>query len=203
MKILHLFSGYNTFTDICAAHNVQVTSLNDRNYQRCTASTIICDFMDFKYLDHNAQEFDFVLVGFPCTTFSKASGNLHFKSGIPQSSQALKSIELLKKLQTVLQYFECDFMIENPTSALFSNPYFSQYFNINQLHFIRLHQHVFGHQAYKQTDLVTTKNGLILSNPVHRVNGNYSKKKFSNLTIKQRQSYPPAFCEALLKFILD
>ena len=50
------------------------------------------------------------------------------------------------------------------------------------------------------TDLCTNMNGLFLSNPVHRVNGRYSQVKMSNLTLKKRQSYPPAFVEAILDF---
>ena len=109
---------------------------------------------------------------------------------------------MIDKLIEVLEYFECDFMIENPTSALFSNYYFKSKMKIVNYNLIRLHQYNFGHSCFKQTDLLTSKNNLVLSNPVHRVNKKNVSKNMDNLTLKQRQSYPVLFCEFILNFIL-
>lgn len=201
-ELLHLFSGYNTITAQAHKMNVNVTSLDIQNYKGCLQSTIISDFLEWKHQVHNPKSFDFVLIGFPCTTFSKAAGNFHFKNNIPITESAKKSILMIDKLIEVLEYFECDFMIENPTSALFSNYYFKSKMKIVNYNLIRLHQYNFGHSCFKQTDLLTSKNNLVLSNPVHRVNKKNVSKNMDNLTLKQRQSYPVLFCEFILNFIL-
>jgi len=201
MKILHLFSGYNTFSERAHLRKHYVYSVDITNYKNCLPSSITCDFMDFDFYKFPSNFWDFILVGFPCTTFSKASGNFHFKDDIPITDNAKKSILMIDRLVLLLQHFECEYMIENPTSALFSNYHFKKVFNVQAHNLIRLHQINYGHCTFKQTDLLTNKHTLWLNNPVHRVNGKYSKIKFDNLTLKKKQSYPPLFCDAILDFI--
>jgi len=203
MTILHLFSGYNTLTTAAHSHNVTVVSLDIKNYKGCPKSTIISDFMDFDYEKYSPDAFGFIFVGFPCTTFSKAAGNFHFKNNIPVTYQAHNSLQMIDRLHQLLQYFSCDWMIENPTSALFSNLHFNSLFNIKYLNLIRVHQYNYGHQVFKQTDLLTTKNILWLDNPIYRINGKNACKKFANLSLKQRQSYPLDFCNRIINFILS
>jgi hypothetical protein len=133
---------------------------------------------------------------------SKANGNFHFKNRVePITDAAHKAIRMLHVLKALLKYHEhTAFIIENPTSALFSNPFFKEIFFDIEHCFIRTNQKQFGHHVVKMTDLCTNMNGLFLSNPVHRVNGRYSRIKMDNLTLKKRQSYPPAFVEAILDF---
>lgn len=201
MKILHLFSGYNTITTVASEYNIEVISLDLKNYKNCPNSTIICDFLDFDYTIFSQDTFNFVLVGFPCTTFSKASGGFHFKNNIQVTSAAYNSLKMIDKLKDLLDYFSCDWLIENPTSALFKNKYFLSKFDIKKLNLIRFHQYNYGHVTFKQTDLLTTKNTLWLDNPVHRVNGRNVCPKFDSLSLKHRQSYPIPFCHKLLNYI--
>jgi hypothetical protein len=203
MKILHLFSGYNTFS--CAAHlrNIEVISLDIKKYKNYPAPTITQDFMNFDYTQFDVNEFDFIIIGFPCTTFSKAAGNFHFKNHIPVTDKAKLSLLMIDKMIEIIIYYNCYWMIENPTSALFSNKYFLSHIQVTEFNLIRCHQGNYGHIAYKQTDLLTNKFTLWLDNPLYRVNGNYSKTKFANLTIKQRQSYPIEFCNRILDFIQE
>lgn len=202
MKILHLFSGYNTFSITAHNRNINVVSVDIRNYKNCPQSTITCDFMNFDYLQYSRHTFDFVLVGFPCTTFSKASGNYHFKNNIPVTESAHKSLLMIDRLKLILDYFDCDFMIENPTSALFSNYHFKSVFQVTSLNLIRVHQFLYGHSTFKQTDLLTSKNLLWLDNSVYRVNGKNAVIPFDKLTLKSRQSYPIEFCNKILDYIL-
>ena len=202
MKILSLFSGYNTFKDIAISSGHSVISSDWKNYRNCAAHDIICDFENFNFQQHKKNEFDLIMIGFPCNTFSKANGNFHFKNRIePITHAAHKAIRMLHVLKALLKYHDhTAFIIENPTSALFSNPFFKEIFFDIEHCFIRTNQKQFGHHVIKMTDLCTNMNGLFLSNPVHRVNGRYSKIKMGNLTLKKRQSYPPAFVEAILDF---
>lgn len=201
MKILHLFSGYNNFSYRAHLRNIEVVSLDIKKYKNCPPPTILKDFMEFDYEHFAPDNFDFVLIGFPCTTFSKAAGNFHFKNNNPVTHSALTSLKMIDKLVQIIDYFNCYWMIENPTSALFSNEYFKSYFEITALNLIRIHQKNYGHKAYKQTDLLTNKFDLWIENPIYRVNGRNGKTIFSNLSIKQKQSYPDAFCDRILNFI--
>lgn len=201
MKILHLFSGYNTFSVAAHNRNHQVTSLDIKNYKNCPKSTITNDFLDFDFYKYSAITFDFILVGFPCTTFSKASGGHHFKNNVPVTQAAHNSILMINRLKLILDYFECNFMIENPTSALFLNEHFLKTFQVKHLNLIRVHQFLYGHDLFKQTDLLTSKNILWLDNTVHRINGKVGCVNINNLSLKKRQSYPPEFCNRILDFI--
>jgi site-specific DNA-cytosine methylase len=201
MKILHLFSGYNNFTVEAHKRNHEVISLDIKNYKSCVRSTITQDFLEFDYEQFKPGHFDFILVGFPCTTFSKASGGLHFENNIPKTVKAHNSILMITRLHEILNYFKCYWIIENPTSALFSNKYFLDTFLVTSLNLIRCHQFLYGHITAKQTDLLTNKNVLWLDNRIYRVNGKIAKRKFSNLSIKQKQSYPNEFCNKILDFI--
>ena len=202
MNILSLFSGYNTFKDVAMCSGHTVISSDWKNYRNCAAHDIICDFEFFEVEQHNRNEFDLIMIGFPCNTFSKANPNFHFENReTPITDAAHKAIRMLNKLHSLLKYHDqTAFIIENPTSALFSNPFFKEIFFGIPHCFIRTNQKQFGHHVIKMTDLCTNMNGLFLSNPVHRVNGRYSQVKMENLTLKKRQSYPPAFVEAILDF---
>lgn len=201
MKILHLFSGYNTFTTQAHLRGYEVISIDMKNYKNSPPSTIICDFMNFAYMNFEPDNFDFVLVGFPCTTTSKASGGHHFKNNLALTTAAYKTILMIDRLRLVLSYYNCHWMIENPTSALFANYYFQSVFQITRLNLIRLHQFSYGHKTYKQTDLLTSKDELWLTNTVYRVNGVNFCPNFDNLSLREKQSYPPAFCDAILDYI--
>lgn len=203
MTILHLFSGYNTFTDVANKLEHSVISVDIKNYKNCSSQTHCVDFMDWDFTTYTKHTFDFILVGFPCTTFSKASGGFHFRNKkVALTPAAHKSIEMIYKLKEVLDYFhEVKFIIENPTSAILKNYHFHKLFSPSRLNVIRIHQYNYGHVTFKQTDLITNINGIWLTNPVHRVNGKNVCPKFDNLSLKQRQSYPVKFCEAIIEFV--
>lgn len=205
MRLLHLFSGYNTLTDCAMLYGIEVISVDIKNYKNSTPQSFLVDFMDFDYMRFTPGYFDFIFVGFPCNTFSKASGGYHFKKKcIPITSAAHKSILMIERLKLVLDYFSSSkFIIENPTSALFSNCYFKAIFSSSQLHFYRFHQKNYGHKLMKQTDFCSNINSIWLDNPVHRVNSNYSKYKIDNLSYKDRVSYPIALCHKIIDFLIS
>ena len=203
MTILNLFSGYNTFTDYADKLGHSVVSVDIKNYKNCSSQTHLVDFLEWNYTIYSRHTFDFIIVGFPCTTFSKASGGFHFKDKkIALTSAAHKSIKMIYRLKEVLGYFSrSPFIIENPTSAIYNNYHFQKVFSADHLQVIRIHQFNYGHPTFKQTDLITNINGIWLTNPVHRVNGKNVCPSFDSLSLKNRQSYPLEFCKAILEFV--
>lgn len=203
MTILHLFSGYNTFSEVASKKGHSVVTVDIKNYKNCRSQSHLVDIMQWNYKQYSWHTFDFIMIGFPCDTFSKASGGFHFeKHSIPKTVAAHKSIEMLHRVKEIIEYFKnTRFMFENPTSAILKNVHFIKLFNPGRLNVIRVHQFLYGHCTYKQTDLITNIDGLWLSNPVHRVNGKNTCPKFENLSLKQRQSYPEKFCEAIIEFV--
>ena len=78
MNILHLFSGYNTFSDVVGKYGHNVITVDIKNYRGCQKQDYLIDFMFFDYKKFEKSYFDFILIGFPCRAFSKASGMFHF-----------------------------------------------------------------------------------------------------------------------------
>jgi hypothetical protein len=200
-NILHLFSGYNTISTAAHNMNIQVVSVDIVQYRNAPITTHIVDIFDFNFKQYLPDHFDFILVSFPCTTFSKASGNFHFKNHVPVTADALHSIEMIKHVKIILEYYKAHYLIENPTSALFTNKYFLDTFDVSNLNHIRTHQYLYGHKLHKQTDLLTTSNVLWLDNRIYRVNGKYSKIKIDYIQLRERQSFPLDFCNRILNYI--
>ncbi len=203
MTILHLFSGTNNFTTVANSAGHTVISVDIKKYNKCPAPGHLCDIFTFDFKWYSKSHFDFMLIGFPCTTFSKASGGKHFKVNLPVTNDALKSLLMIDKIIDIIEYFNCDFIIENPTSALFSNYYWKQQSKHIPGQLIRIHQHNYGHVAFKQTDLFTSSSLLWMDNPVYRVNGKNASAKFDNLSLRQRQEYPLQFCEKILHYMSE
>lgn len=203
MKVLHLFSGYNTLTDIMRYRGYEVITLDNCNYPGHTKQTHLIDFLDFNYKVYNAAHFDFIFIGFPCNTFSKASGGFHFiDNAIPITKQAHISLNMIDKMHELLSYFSSSlYVIENPVSALFKNEYFIKRFDMPGTHLYRFHQGSFGHQVHKQTDFFTNINIPFFSPVMYRVNGKYNANKLDNLGYKKRVSYPYALCHTICDYI--
>ena len=91
------------------------------------------------------------------------------------------------------------FYIENPSGGLCNNHYFNIHFKQYQAYIYRLSLGAFGFKTQKMTDIFTNSLIPILHSPVTRQNGRYSKVKFDNLTLRQRQSYPLPFCEMIVE----
>lgn len=204
MHLLHLFAGTNTVTSIAQEYGIQTVSLDIKNYKNCPSQEILTDFLDWNFREYNTDHFDFILIGFPCDTFSKASGGHHFlNKKTPITAKGENSVLMIHKLKSVLTYFSSSqWIIENPTSALFCNENFNEIFFNVEKNYYRIHQKNYGHKLYKQTDLCSNINGIWLSNPVHRINKRYGKYKMDNLSYKERVSYPLEFARSLIEFFL-
>lgn len=202
MNILHLFSGYNTFSIAAKKHAHNVVTVDIKNYRGYEKQTYLIDFMFFDYKKFDKNYFDFILIGFPCTTFSKASGMFHFiDNAIPITEQAHKSLEMIERMFEILKYFKKSiFLIENPVSALFSNVYYQKIAAQRNYNHFRIYQYNYGHLLAKHTEFVTNSQIIWLDNTIYRKKGKFQKHKIDNISLKKRQSYPIELCERIIDY---
>jgi site-specific DNA-cytosine methylase len=205
IKVLELFAGSQQIRKSFEDRGASVVSVDIKNYRNSAPDTIIMDILNFDYMSYSRDSFDFIFIGFPCETFSKASGGKHFDSAYnPLTDQAHTSIHLLNHVFGLLEWFkDADFMFENPTGAIINHPVFKEYMESNCLNLIRTFQGLYGYPTFKQTDLITTIWGLWIDNKLYRKNGIYSKQKFDNLSDNQRHSYPPEFANRIADYVMN
>jgi hypothetical protein len=200
-KGIEFFSGRQKLTETFLAHGVTCLSLDNHQVRGSRKLDFHIDFFDFDYKSIPPAHYDFLYFGFPCTTFSKASGGKHFKNGFcPLTPMALTSLDLMERMFQIIDHLQPKvFYIENPSGGLCNNFYFKQYFDKYLAYIYRFSMQSFGFPTQKLTDIFTNSSIPILSNPVTRCNGRYSSVKFDNLTLRQRQAYPQAFCDMIVE----
>lgn len=203
IMFIEFFSGSGSLADFIAAHNIQVSSTDRHSLRGCRAHDYICDFLDFDYKSIPGSQVRFLYFGFPCTTFSKASGGYHFsKVWEPLTPAAHNVILLLNRMFEIINYFSgAVWYIENPAGRFVSHPLVKKFIDTQGAHIYRFDMCIFKFPTKKQTDLITNSPILFLTNPVHRVNGKYQKVKFDNLTLKQRQQYTTEYCNFIYENI--
>lgn len=204
MRVLHLFSGSNNFTEIAALFDISVVSVDFVSYPSHPLPVHLCDILKWDYKKYNPAHFDFLLIGFPCTTFSKASGGFHFlKHCYPKTEAAHNAIELLLKINQIIEYFSnAVFLIENPVSAIEKNWHFKNIFSGHTLFYNKVHQGLYGHVCFKHTVLITNSSIPFMASSMHRVNKKFKSAKMDNLPVHKRQTYTPEFCEYLINWML-
>lgn len=202
MNILHLFSGYNTFSIVAKKHGHNIITVDIKNYRGCEKQTYLIDFMFFDYKKFDKNYFDFILIGFPCTTFSKASGMYHFlDNAIPITTQAHKSLEMIERMFDIIDYFDNSiFLIENPVSALFSNVYYMKMAAQRNYNHFRIYQYNYGHLLAKHTEFITNSEIIWLDNTIYRKKGKFQKHKIDKISLRKRQSYPLELCERIIDY---
>jgi site-specific DNA-cytosine methylase len=205
MKVLHLFSGSNNFSEVALKYGISVVSVDMVTYPGHPLPVHLCDILKCNYKIYDKAHFDFLLIGFPCTTFSKASGGFHFlKHCYPKTDAAHNSIELLLCVNQVIQYFsKAVFLIENPVSAIEKNWHFKNIFSGHNLFFNKVHQGLFGHVCFKHTVLITNSSIPFMVSSMHRVNKKYKSAKMDTLPVYKRQTYTVAFCDYLINWMFS
>ena len=201
MRILHLFSGSSDFSLIARSNDIEVYSLDLFCNNSHSTVHYQVDFMDFNFYQFQSDFFDSILIGFPCNTFSKASGYVHFKNFYyPLSLPAQKSIDMLARLNELLRYFSKSmFIIENPVSAIERNWFYKFYISQFVCSSNYVYQKSFGHVLPKHTYLASNRNVLFIGCPYYRKKGRFNPVQMDNLTLKKRQAYPPDFCYYLIE----
>ena len=205
MRALHLFSGSGHLNQTLSDKGFEVVSLDMFVKSPDGFFHYNIDFLEFDFKFFNPVHFDVIFVAFPCNTFSKASNGFHFwNKFLPKTDQGKKAIKMLQQMKKLLNHFsKAIFVIENPTSALFSNFWFDFYFQSSHLKFYRLNQFNYGHPTAKQTDLCTNSDLLMLVERCYRVNGKIASVKLCNLSLKNRQAYPLEFSKFLSQYLSD
>lgn len=164
----------------------------------------LCDFLDFDYQAYKANEIDFLFFGFPCNTFSKASGGLHFEKECFKSIESVAAYLMLLKMYDIIKYFSnAVFYIENPSGALCSKKFFIEYAHSNNWFIYTLSQSSFGYPTQKKTNIVTNSKALFLFPVTHRLKGRYNKEKLDNFSLKKRQSYPSSLATFVIENFLN
>jgi hypothetical protein len=203
MEILDLFSGSQMLAQVLRDNGHNVTTVDFHQYRSAPVLTHNTNIFDFEYRAYSPEHFDFIFIGLPCTTFSKASGGHHFKNNIvPVTNTARESILMIGLIYELLKYFNFPpFMLENPMGGLRNNFFFKNHCYFSQVTMYSTSFGAFGFPTQKKTDLFTNIDFLILFPTSYRVNGRYQKKPLCNLTKKQKSSYPIKFCEFVADFL--
>lgn len=200
INVLEIFAGSGKLGNEFRKRGYQVTSIDIKKYKQSNPDTIICDILDYKFWNTDQNYYNYIFVGLPCQTYSKAAGNFHFSSNFtPKTYDAIKSIIIFNCIVNILTYhFNAKFIIENPTGKLFRCPWMRSLMSQGNMQIIRLFQSQFGFVTPKQTDLFTNITTLVLVDKFYRKNATYSKTDLSNLSTNKRHTYTESFCSFLV-----
>jgi site-specific DNA-cytosine methylase len=202
MRLLDVFSGSQTLRNVFIDDGHEVVSIDNKKYRNSSPDTLIMDFLHFDYTTYHPDHFDVLFFGLPCTAFSKASGGLHFdKNFKPKSETAVISeLLMLKCFETITYFNNATFYIENPAGGLCNHPLMKSFVKERYISMYRLFLSQYGFPTPKQTDIFTNNNIIAFFDSFYRKNGRYTKNKFDNLSLKQRQAYPVNFCKMILEW---
>ena len=203
MKILDLFSGSQSLAIVLRSQGHEVVTVDIKQCKKTPKLTHHCNIFDFDQTMYKSNNFDFVFIGLPCTTFSKASGSFHFSQNIiPKTHAAQESILILGKIYEILKYYNFpQMMIENPQGGLRNNFFFKYHCYFSKLTTYSTALGCFGFPTQKKTDLFTNINNLLLFPTSYRTNGRYQKKHLDQMTTKQKSTYPKEFCNLIASYI--
>lgn len=197
MRTIEFFCGTAHLSDVLEYQGHLAHTLDLVQIKNSRKIDYLQDFLEFDYKAFSPAHFDVIFFAIPCTAFSKASGGKHFdKNWQPLTQTAVTSSLIVQRCFEIINYFsQAIFYIENPAGRLVTFPPMAAFVTRSDVHIWRFDLLIFGFPTKKQTDLITNSEIPFLFCPVHRVNGKYQKNKFDNLSLRQRQTYPLAFCE--------
>ncbi len=178
----------------CKAHSLDISPGHNGS-----VVDYVCDILEFDYKKIDKNYYNFLFIALPCDVYSIASGGKHFKNNIPVTCKSIKAINILVKIFQITKYFDCNYLIENPSGGLVNNSFFKNFFN---LEITRITFGSFGYPTQKKTDLFHNFNMLFISNPVVRVNNRYTKQKLCNMSYRNRVHYPSAFVVSIVETII-
>lgn len=123
MKILELFAGSCSFSRVAQEWGVK-TFTSDVN-KKLYNIDYYCDIMDFDYRINPPFIPDVIWASPDCSTWSKASGNLHYdsKRTLPKTEKAKEAMKHVEKTIEIIQYFlslntDVIYIIENPVGRM-------------------------------------------------------------------------------------
>lgn len=198
--VLSLFDSSNDIRNEFRSLGIEALSLDHYQNRKTSRVDFNTNILDFPYKTFSKNQFKFIFIALPCTSYSIASGSFHYKKGIPQTSVSITHINILIRIWQITQYFNCPFLIENPAGGLINNPFFKTFFSLDVT---RITMRSFGFPTQKKTDLFTNFNLLLLNSPVTRKNGRYQNQKLDNMGYRRRVKYPEALTKHLIQNIVS
>lgn len=160
----------------------------------------LMDFLEFDYQAYNPNKIRFLYFGFPCNTFSKASGGLHWEKEKFKTLESVAAYLMFLKMVEIIKYFsKAVFYIENPSGAFCSKEFFKKWCFDNGFYIYTISQLSFGYPTQKKTNIITNSMALIVAPDTYKSNGRFQKVKLGNLSLKNRQAYT----EYYANFIID
>lgn len=197
--VLSIFDYSNKIRDSFIAHGIKCKSLDIMPGHKGNLVDICVDILDFNYKVYSPEHIKFLFIALPCQCYSIASAGKHFKNSKPLTPQAYNAINILIKIWQMIKYFDCPFVIENPSGGLCNNRFFNSFFNLNMT---RLTLYNFGFPTQKKTDLFYNFDMLLLVPVTYRVNKRYQRVKLDNLGYRKRVTYPEHFVKWIVSNII-
>jgi site-specific DNA-cytosine methylase len=199
LKGIEFFAGCSVITKEFINTGHTCLSLDNVQHRQERKIDYLIDFLVFDYKSFNKKEIDFLYFGFPCNTFSKASGGLHWEKNKILTINALDAYLMFLRMVEIINYFSnAVFYIENPSGSICSKKFFLDWVNTNKYYIYTISMSSFGFSTQKKTNIITNSSVLLISPDTRRVNGRYSKNKIENLSLKKRQKYTPFFAKFIV-----
>lgn len=194
INALSLFDRNHTISSALNSHGFNTAAI-DLHYTKSPKTICIQDDVhNWQTWQFEPGQIQFIFAAIPCETFSIASGNFHFKKGIPQTKAAVESLRLLFTLREIIDHFNCPFIFENPSGAVARNPTFNALFKYS---LCRTSLGCFGYPTKKPTDLICSPEIVLILPQQYRVKGKFQKQQFDNLGYSKRIRYPDYFAEMI------
>lgn len=205
MNVLELYSGSGEVSRTFARHGYNTMQIDIRKRKGICEPDLRIDIMQLSpghiYTFLKCQV-DIVWCSFPCTVFSYAAGNFHFKDGKPVSESAAHFLKLLaKSLALITELKPVYFFIENPRGKLRYEKIMLDWLVRNNGMIKELTYASYGLPITKPTNLFTNAHDFVCR-PLHPFGrGNKSPKQiFDNMTVCQRQKVPGTLIEEIATY---
>jgi len=205
LRGIEFFSGSGVLADHFEDNGICMFSTDHLQRRETRIHDLISDFLKFEYWRYSPDHFNFLFFGFPCTTFSKASGGFHFnRAGYSKTSSGAISELMIFRMFEIINYFKSAvFYIENPSGAIINNRIFKAKFTYHLAYIYTLSQGCYGAKTQKQTNIFTNSRCLLLCKISYRPRSLYSKTILSNMSTYKRSVYPVDFCSLILNNFLN
>ncbi len=201
MRILELFKGSGSITNYYKDRDdIEVISLDfNPKYE----PTICCDIIEFDYKKYPVNHFD-IIWGSPCCCLHSSLQYCHigrkWKDREELDKTRLEDSKYILKVIEIIEYFNCDYFIENPARSSIWN--YIEHLDISKKYVI-CDYCKFGFEYRKRTKILTNKdlNNVLCDKKKHDVNIGMYKKGQQNYphSIEQRYSIP----QRLLQYLLE
>jgi site-specific DNA-cytosine methylase len=147
MKILELFSGTESFSNVARERGHEVFTIDiDKSFHPSLAIDVLS--LEVSMIPEEFRNPDIVWASPPCTTFSVASLRHYWKEGKPKNAKTLHGIMIVEKTLKIIRELNPHFfVIENPRGMLRKQSF------MNGLHRNTVTYCQYGAKTQKPTDL--------------------------------------------------